>query len=91
MIDIPVKTPYKGYLPYADFYNCSMLVIVELPPPGRWVPGNGFFNTILAHPKNILLENTTGTFVWNPQHGTYINVEATTAVLEWGGVKLNSS
>jgi len=85
MIDIPVKTPYEGYLSYADFYNCSMLLIIGLPRPGRWVPGNGLCNMILAHPKNILLENTTGTFVWIPRHGTYINAEATTVVLEWEG------
>ena len=85
VIDIPdgVKTPYKGYLSYADFYNCSMLVIVILPPVRRPVPGNGLFNIIVMHPVAIYLEYATGTFNWNPQHRTYINARATTLVAEW--------
>jgi hypothetical protein len=88
VIDISdgVKTPYKGYLSYPDFYNCSMLVIVILPANRRPVPGEGRFNIIFAHPTILELQNATGTFIWNSQHGTYINAEATTAVLEWGGL-----
>lgn len=84
-ITIPdgAKTPYIGYLSYANFYNSSMLVLVILPPVRRPVPGNGLFNIILMQPVGIYLENATGVFIWNPQHGTYINARATTLVAKW--------